>query len=125
VLVDDVVNGHILAALKGRPGQRYALGGANLTFKQFFETLADVTGERRWVIHLPVWLMTAAARLMEWQAAVTGIAPLITAPWVKKYLNHWSLNSEKAMRELGYKFTPFREGVTLTLEWLKKEGEIA
>lgn len=125
VLVDDVVNGHILAALKGRPGQRYALGGDNLTFKQFFETLADVTGERRWVIHLPVWLMTAAARLMEWQAAVTGIAPLITAPWVKKYLNHWSLNSEKAMRELGYKFTPFREGVTLTLEWLKKEGEIA
>ncbi|MFZ2286289.1 MAG: SDR family oxidoreductase [Bacteroidales bacterium] len=124
VLVDDVVSGHILAALKGRAGQRYVLGGENLTFEQFFETLAEVTGRRRWVIHLPVWLMTAVAGVMEWQASVTGIAPLITAPWVKKYLNHWSLSSNKAMRDLGYSFTPFREGAKITLEWLKKEGEI-
>ena len=124
VLVDDVVNGHILAALRGRPGQRYALGGDNLTFEQFFETLAEVTGKRPWLIHMPVRLMIAVAKIMEWQASVTGIAPLITAPWVKKYLNQWSLSSDKAMRELGYGFTPFREGVKITLEWLKKEGEI-
>jgi len=125
VLVDDVVNGHILAALRGRPGQRYALGGENLTFEQFFETLTEVTGKRPWLIHLPVWLMITAARIMEWQAGFTGIAPPITAPWVKKYLNHWSLSSDKAVRELGYSYTPFREGVKITLEWLKKAGEIA
>ncbi len=125
VLVDDVVNGHILAALMGRPGQRYALGGENLTFDQFFEILAEVTGKRPWLIHLPVRLMITAARIMEWQAGFTGIAPPITAPWVKKYLNHWSLSSDKAVRELGYSYTPFREGVKITLEWLKKEGEIA
>jgi nucleoside-diphosphate-sugar epimerase len=123
VLVDEVVKGHILAALRGRPGQRYALGGENLTFDQFFEILAVVTGKRSWLIHLPVRLMIMAAKIMEWQATVTGIAPLITAPWVKKYLNHWSLSSDKAMRELGYGITPFREGVKITLEWLKKEEE--
>jgi len=125
VLVDDVVSGHILAALNGQAGQRYALGGDNLTFDQIFEILSETTGKSPWLIHLPVRLMIAAAKVMEWQASVTGIAPLITAPWVKKYLTHWSLSSDKAMRELGYGFTPFREGVKITLEWLKKEGAIA
>jgi len=64
------------------------------------------------------------AKTMEWQAAITGIPPLITAPWVRKYLNHWGLNSRKAMTDLGYNITPFREGVKITLEWLRKEGEL-
>ncbi len=122
VLVDDVVKGHILAALRGRPGQRYALGGENLTFIQFFEILAELTGKRRRLVHLPVWLMIAMARMMEWQASITGIPPLITAPWVKKYLNHWSLSSQKAITELGYQITPFRDGAKITLEWLKGNG---
>ena len=124
VLVDDVVSGHLLAALRGRPGQRYALGGENVTFRQFFEILAEVTGKRRRLVHLPVWLMVALARVMEWQASITGIPPLITAPWVKKYLNHWSLSSQKAITELGYHITPLREGVKITLEWLKGSGEL-
>lgn len=122
VLVDDVVNGHILAALRGSPGQRYGLGGDNLTFDQFFEILTEMTGKRSWLIHLPVRIMIAAAKVMEWQALVTGIPPLITAPWVKKYLNHWSLSSRKAMNELGYTHTTFREGAMLTVEWLKKDS---
>jgi farnesol dehydrogenase len=124
VLVDDVVSGHILAALRGRPGERYALGGENLTFDQFFETLTEITGKRSWLIHLPVRLMIMAAKLLEWQASVTDIPPLITAPWVKKYLNHWSLSSNKAITELDYSVTPFREGAKMTLEWLKKEGKL-
>lgn len=124
VLVDDVVSGHLLAALRGRPGQRYALGGENLTFRQFFEILAEVTGKRRWLVHLPVWLMVAVARVMEGQASITGIPPIITAPWVKKYLNHWSLSSQKAITELGYHITPFREGAKITLDWLKGSGEL-
>lgn len=120
VLVDDVVRGIILAAKHGRPGQRYALGGENLTFRQFFETLAEVTGKRRMLIPFPVWLMAAIARVMEWQAPLTGWPPLLTAAWVKKYLNHWSLSSARAEKELGYRITPFREGAALTLEWLKE-----
>ncbi len=124
VLVDDVVNGHILAALRGKPGHRYILGGENLTFRQFFDTLAGVTGSRHWLLPLPVGMMVAVAKVMEWQSSVTGIPPLITSQWVKKYLNHWSLSSQKAMTDLGYSITPLGEGVKITLEWLKRNGEV-
>lgn len=124
VFVDDVVDGHLLAAEKGRSGERYILGGENLTFKQFFDTLAEVSGTRRKLINLPVWLMVSIATVMEWQSEITGIAPLITASWIKKYMNHWSLSSRKAMIELGYNITPFREGMKITLEWLRKNGDL-
>jgi farnesol dehydrogenase len=118
VFIDDVVHGHILAAQKGVPGERYILGGENLTFDEFFKVLQRVSGKQRMMVHLPVGAMEAAAILMEWQARLTGIKPLITADFVKKYMNHWSLSSEKATRELGYRITPFSRGVEMTLEWL-------
>lgn len=124
VLVDDVVRGHILAAQKGRAGQRYILGGENLTFDRFFEILAGLTGLRRRMVRLPVGLMMAGAQLMEWQASVTGIAPMITAPWVKKYLNHWSLSSRKAKEDLGYNPASFEEGAGMTLRWLRETAKL-
>lgn len=117
VYIDDVVHGHILAAQHGRPGERYILGGENLTFDDFFAALEEVSGERHRLYHLPLPVMMAVARLMEAQAEITGIPPLITGSFVKKYLSHWSLSSEKAINELGYKITSFREGVKRTLEW--------
>jgi farnesol dehydrogenase len=117
VYIDDVVHGHMLAAKHGRAGERYILGGENLSFDDFFAVLAEVSGERHRMFHLPLPVMTAAARLMEAQAVITGMPPLITGSFVKKYLNHWSLSSDKAKNELGYKITSFREGVKRTLEW--------
>jgi farnesol dehydrogenase len=122
VLVDDVVRGHILAAQKGKAGHRYILGGENLTFDRFFEVLAELTGRHRRMVRLPVGLMMAGAKLMEWQASVTGIPPMITAPWVKKYLNHWSLSNRNAMEDLGYNPASFKEGAGITLRWLMENG---
>jgi len=119
VFIDDVVSGHILAARKGRAGESYLLGGDNLTFNSFFDILAEATGKRRVLIPFPVRLMIAGAALMEWQVNVTGIPPMITVPWVKKYMNHWSLSSNKAVTELGYSITPFAAGVAKTLQWLR------
>jgi farnesol dehydrogenase len=63
------------------------------------------------------------ARMMELQARVTGIPPLITPAWIRKYLNHWNLSSEKAVSQLGYKITPFKTGVMKTLIWLNNKSE--
>jgi NAD+-dependent farnesol dehydrogenase len=118
VYIDNVVHGHILAAQKGRAGERYILGGENLTFDQFFQVLAKVTGVKRHMFHLPLPVMVSAAKFMEWQNHVTGIPPAITVGFVKKYLNHWSLSSAKAISELEYRITSFETGVKETLEWL-------
>jgi len=76
------------------------------------------------MIRLPVSYMIAGARIMEWQTSFTGIPPLITAPWVKKYLNHWSLNSSKASADLGYQPVSFADGAKLTLDWLETTGKL-
>jgi len=115
-----VVHGHILAAQRGWAGERYILGGENITFNEFFQILGEVTGVNRQMVHLPLGAMTLTAKIMEWQAPVTGLPPAITADFVKKYMNHWSLSSDKAINELGYKITPFATGVKETLEWLSR-----
>lgn len=117
VFIDDVVRGHILAVGSGRAGERYILGGENMTFDEFFRNLEKVSGRHNLMVHLPLGVMSVAAGLMQWQASITGIPPLITTDFVRKYLNHWSLSSEKAVEELGYRITPFEKGVKETLEW--------
>lgn len=121
VYIDDVVRGHLLAAQKGRAGERYILGGENLTFDEFFRKVGHVTGRNHKMFHFPLCLMAASAKIMELQHLLTGIPPLITKGWVKKFLSHWSLSSEKARRELDYHITPFEDGVKKTIEWLDSE----
>lgn len=121
VYVDDVVSGHILAAMKGRSGERYILGGENLTFRELFERMAIVTGHRRLMIRIPLPVMTFIAGIMELQTRVTGIPPMITTPWVKKYLSHWSLSSGHAIQDIGYTITPFVEGAAMTLKWIHRK----
>jgi farnesol dehydrogenase len=117
VFIDDVVSGHILASEYGKPGERYILGGQNLSFNEFFVVLGSTTGIKRKLVHLPLLAMYLASRFMELQNHITGIPPLITVSFVKKYLHNWKLSSNKAVHELGYKITPFSEGVNKTINW--------
>lgn len=118
VYIDDVVNGHALAMEKGRAGERYILGGDNVSFNEFFEVLANLTGKKMKMFNLPIPVMNLAAHLMELRANLTGAAPLLTPPWVKKYLYNWELSSEKAKQELGYEFTPIETGLRKTVDWI-------
>lgn len=122
VFIDDIVEGHLLAEKKGLSGERYILGGENLTFNQFFNNLSKITKKKRLLINFPVWLMILIAKVMEFNAWVTGVPPLITPPWIRKYLHHWNLSSEKAIMQLGYRITPFNEGVRKTLTWLNNKS---
>ena len=69
------------------------------------------------MMHLPLRVMISAACVMQYQAAITGLPPAITPSFVKKYLNHWAVSSDKAITELGYRITPFKVGIKRTLEW--------
>lgn len=126
VFIDDVLNGHLLAMEKGRPGERYILGGEDSSFIDFFETLAQLTGRRHTMIHLPLTAMLAFAYMQQFLADSFGRRPMITPPFVHKFVRHWPLSSAKAERELGYTATSLEEGIRRTLAWLGdgQEGQV-
>jgi len=120
--VDDLALGHRLAMERGRPGERYILGGENATLKQLFELVDAASGRRRRKIRLPAGLARLWARAQELAASRLGFYPQITPGWVDTFLADWAFTSAKAERELGYRVTPLAEGVRRTCEWLDAGG---
>jgi len=120
VLVDDVVQGHLLAMEKGRVGQRYILGGENATLKQLFRTIDRVSGKR----HFQIATLTAGPLIFAWfqqmRAKWFGTYPSITPAWVRTYAVDSAYRSDKAARELGYRSTPLEEGIRITYQWLQR-----
>lgn len=78
--VDDVVEGHIAAITKGRPGERYLLTGENASFKDVFNLAAIITGTRKPMFPIPLGLIEAYAWLSILFARITGKIPLISPP---------------------------------------------
>jgi len=120
VYVDDVVDCLIRAMIKGRSGERYLAGGDNLSFNDFFYTLARVSGKSHRMFHLPTVFMMVTARGMEYTSNLTGRTPPITPDFVRRYNHNWAVSSEKARQELGYHPIPIEEGLRKTIEWIKK-----
>ncbi len=122
VFVDDVINGHVLAMEKGRAGERYLLGGEDATYHELFDTIADIGGKKYKLYKMPLGVMLSFAKIQLFMADSFGRQPMITPGWVKKYLYKWSVSSEKAERELGYKITSLKDGVQQTVDWVREEG---
>ncbi len=122
VLVDDLVKGHLRAMERGRPGERYILGGENASLKEFFALVDAALGGRRRQFNLPPALAMAFARFERSKAEWLGIHPTITPGWVETFLADWVYSSAKAQRELGYRITPLAEGLRLTCDWLRRRA---
>lgn len=120
VYIDDVVNGLVLAMEKARPGERYLLGGINISYNAFFTLVNQLTGVKRKLIPFPLPLMLLLSQIQLFMAKVFGKQPLITPPFVRKYNKHWIVSSAKAEKELGYTITPLAEGIKKTISWLSK-----
>ena len=123
VYIDDVVEGHILAARSGKKGERYILGGENLTFRELFDITGEVAGKKRVLFPLPSVMMNVIIKSALFISRITGKPPFITGEWLDKYMNDWIMSSDKAVAELGYRITPFRAGVAETIKWIKKAPE--
>jgi len=121
VFIDDVVNGQILAMQHGISGEKYILGGTNISFNDFFKLVSTVSGKNYRLFHLPFPIILAVSKLELFLAETTGKRPLITPPWAKKYLQNRPVSSKKAINNLNYVVTPLDEGIRKTIEWLKTE----
>jgi len=126
VHVRDVAIGHILAAEKGRLGERYILGHAdgNWTMRQTMETLAELTGlpAPRWQIPYPVALM--AAYVDEAIAHFTGRPPRAPLAGVRMARYKMFFNPSKAIRELGLPQAPPRQAFLDAIEWFRAHGYV-
>jgi dihydroflavonol-4-reductase len=121
VYVDDVALAIVRALERGRSGERYILGGENLTVKQLAELCLELLGQRKRIVRVPnrvIKALTAVATRLR--------IPLPYNPHVIPYATKfWFMSSSKAQRELGVSFRSARDTLRPTLHWLKETGRIA
>jgi dihydroflavonol-4-reductase len=120
--VDDVAIGHLLAMEKGRIGERYILGSANLMLREVLEILSRLTGVKAPTIKLPRVAILPLAYLNQWLANFTGQPPRIPLEGVKmaKYKMHYDCS--KAIRELGFPQTPPEVALGKAVKWFRDHG---
>ncbi|HEY3667741.1 MAG TPA: NAD-dependent epimerase/dehydratase family protein [Polyangiaceae bacterium] len=121
--VEDVARGHVLAMERGVIGERYVLGGENLTFSQLFETLCDLTGLAEPSTPKSKGLLRLAGFLFELNARLRGGQPRITSRIARDYADSFSwVTSAKAEAALGYTHRPAREALARSVRWFLANG---
>lgn len=116
--VRDVALGHLQAMERGRSGERYILGGENLSYDEFFELVSSTAGRSRLMLHVPARVAVAIGYAEERRARWFHGYPNISPSWVKTFLADWAFSCAKATTELGYQITPFKTALRLTVNWL-------
>jgi dihydroflavonol-4-reductase len=120
--VADVAEGHIQACERGRIGERYILGGENLTLQQIFTKLAEITGTRAPALRIPYAVAFVAGMASTGWAAVTGKEPRAPLDAVRMARKKMWVRHEKAARELGYSARPAIEALRRAAEWFQVNG---
>jgi len=119
--VEDVAAAHVMAMEKGRLGEKYVLGNANLSIRDYFQMIAEVGGGKPPAMRIPLPFAVATAYLYEAVAAVTHKPPLTTPGWVKLGSCYSFWDSSKAIRELGLPQTPVRESLGKAIAWFREK----
>jgi nucleoside-diphosphate-sugar epimerase len=119
--VDDVVNGHFLAMDKGLGGEKYILGGENLSYRSLFQTIKQHTGKKIRLIRIPKLLLKIWSFFYMSVCASFGKETHISPNVVDRLAQNRALSCDKAIRQLGYSITPFSIGIQKTILHLKNK----
>src|SRR5438093_12952369 len=122
VHVRDVARGHILAADRGRVGDRYILGNQNLSLLEIFGRLARITGIPAPRFRVPYAVAWLAALGMEGAARLSGRAPRVPLTAVRMARKRMYFSAAKAVRELGMPQTPVPIALADAVEWFTTRG---
>jgi dihydroflavonol-4-reductase len=120
--VDAIVQGHLAAAARGRVGERYILGGENLTYRQVVQILAEVTGRPAPRLSLPPWLLGPAAVAVDTFNHINPRPPIVSGEQMHLSAVNFFCDSSKAVRELGYPILPFRAAAERAYCWYLRHG---
>jgi dihydroflavonol-4-reductase len=123
--VEDVAIGHIMAAEKGRIGERYILGHANLTLPELFQLLEQVSGMRAPRIRIPYGFAYLSACVSECMArTITHRPPFVTLAGVRLSRKRMFFDASKAVRELGLPQTPPVKALSQAVQWFRGHGYV-
>ncbi len=125
VHVKDVARGHILAAERGRIGEKYILGNRNLRLTEIFEVLGRIAGLSAPRVRIPYPIAWLAAVSMEGWARVAGGEPRVPLTAVRMARKRMYFDAAKAVRELGLPQTPVEEALRDAVEWFVARGYAA
>jgi dihydroflavonol-4-reductase len=122
VHVDDVAAGHLLAYERGKPGERYILGGQDMSLREILGLIATLVGRKPPRVRLPYGVVLPIAYLAEGYARLSGRSGRITLEGVRMSRKHMFFSSAKAMRELGYSYRPPVEAFKDAIRWYRENG---
>lgn len=122
VHVDDVAEGHLLALQKGQLGERYILGGDNMTLSEILAEVAALYGRRPPRIHLPHAAVMPIALGAEAWARISGRDPFVTVDGLRMSRKLMFFSSDKAKGELGYAPRPAREAIHSAIADFRRRG---
>ena len=120
--VKDIGRAHIQAVEKGRTGERYLLGGADVSLKEAFNTIERFIGKKESSFVLPKWVLRAVVPFYMLLSKFNGKEPILT---YEKYLEVTipkHVDCSKAIKELDYQITPLEDQIRDSYEWLKQEN---
>jgi dihydroflavonol-4-reductase len=122
VHVDDVAEGHVLALERGVVGERYILGGENLTLRELLGLVAAASGRRPPSIRLTHEVIWPVAAALETLARVLPFEPPVTRDHLRMARKMMFFSSAKAVTELGYHARPAAEAVLDAVTWFRANG---
>jgi nucleoside-diphosphate-sugar epimerase len=120
--VEDVVAGHFKALEHGTSGEKYILGGENVSYTRFFQTIIQATGQPTKMIRLPKGLMKAWSALAFGACYAVGKHTNISPKVIDRLFQNRALSCEKAVQQIGYTITPFEQGIAKTIHHLKHQN---
>ena len=126
-LVDatECAQGHIQALEKGKGGERYILGGENLTLKQILDRLAEITGLRSPTVKLPYVVAFATGIVDEMVTGrLRGKEPRATIDAVRMGRKMMFVTSARAERELGWRTVPVDSALRRAVDWFRSNGYV-
>ena len=123
--VRDVAAGHLLAFDRGKTGERYILGGANMTLENILAELARISGRQAPRLRIPYSAAYVAGLLSTAWANVTGREPRAPIDAVRMARKKMYVSCDKARREIGYSPSPVGEALRRAVEWFRANGYVA
>jgi dihydroflavonol-4-reductase len=120
--VDIVAETIITAMEKGRKGERYIIGGENVSYKQLVDTISKITGAPKVLLPLPYWLAKILKTMLDRYKIRNGISKLFNLSMFRVASESLYFDSSKALRELGMRHEPYEKSIRSAYEWYRERN---